>query len=67
MKVLVVCFSIVYVLVGCMPTKYAYKVTFTNGSVEYFELDYKPKQNATSITYENDVIIGVKKIERIDK
>jgi len=63
---LVVCLFVVCCLVGCMPTKHAYKITFNNGCVEYFELDYKPKPTDTTIEYQNDIIIGVKKIERID-
>lgn len=51
---------------GCAPKLYPCKVTFDNGDVEYFELKYKPKPNATSIEYEGDTIIGVKSVERLD-
>lgn len=53
------------IVTGCMPRRYAYKVTFVNGEVEYFELNYKPAKNAKSIQYEGDEIIGVKSIERL--
>lgn len=56
-----------FLLVGCAPTHHAYKVTFENGEVEYFNLTYKPKKGATSIIYEGDTILGVKTIESIDK
>ena len=53
-------------LVGCAQTAHTYKVTFTNGDVEYFELKYKPAPGATSIEYDDEVFMGVEKIERID-
>lgn len=52
-------------LSGCAPRKYFYKVTFTDGSVEYYELDYKPKSNAKAIEYEGHTIVGVEQIEKI--
>ena len=55
----------VFALTGCMSTKHPYKVTFQNGEVEYFELDYKPAKNAKSIQYEGDEIMGVKTIEKL--
>ena len=51
---------------GCIPSKHVYKVTFGNGDVEYYELDYKPKKDAASVEYEGETILGVDKIERID-
>lgn len=53
-------------LAGCSPSKLVYKVTFGNGDVEYYELDYKPKKDAASVEYEGETILGVDKIERID-
>ena len=53
-------------LVGCAPTAHTYKVTFTTGDVEYFELYYKPKPDAKTIEYDDEVFMGVEKIERID-
>lgn len=52
-------------LAACTPTKRAYKVTFKNGAVEYYELDYKLKQGATSIEYNGETIIGVADFELI--
>ena len=53
-------------LIGCAPQKHAYKVTFNDGSVEYYELDYKPKAGAKSIEYQQQTILGVESIEKID-
>lgn len=54
-----------WVLSGCVPRKYAYKVIFRDGTVEYYELDYKPKSNAKAIEYEGHTIIGVEQIEKL--
>lgn len=51
-------------VVGCAPTLRTYKVTFKDGSVEYYQLNYKPKKSDTSINYEGETIIGVTKIEK---
>lgn len=53
-------------LAGCTPSKHVYKVTFGNGDVEYYELDYKPKKDAKSIKCEGETILGIDKIERFD-
>ena len=66
MKVLFACLMLVGCLVGCVPAKHSYKITFEDGSVEYYELDYKPKENTKSIEYDNEVILGIDKVERID-
>ena len=52
--------------VGCTPHKYIYKIEFSNGDVEYFELNYKPKDDSKSIEYNGETILGVNKIEKID-
>jgi hypothetical protein len=52
--------------VGCTPHKYIYKIEFSNGDVEYFELNYKPKENSKSIEYNGETILDVNKIEKID-
>lgn len=44
-----------------------YKVTFADGTTDYYELTYKPKQGATAIEYDGETILGVKQIERADK
>lgn len=53
-------------VIGCTPAKHVYKVTFNNGDVEYYELNYKPKKGATAIDYNGETILGVEAIERID-
>lgn len=54
------------VLTGCAAGRKAvYKVTFQNGDSEYYELDYRPKKNATSIEYEGETIIGVTDVELV--
>ena len=51
-------------LAGCAPTVRTYRVTFSNGAVEYFNLDYKPKPGANFINYEGETLLGVEKIEK---
>ena len=52
---------------GCATKRYAYKVTFADGTTDYYELNYKPKQGATAIEYDGETILGVKALERADK
>ena len=47
----------------CAPRRYVYKVTFTNGSYDYYDLNYKPKKGAKSIEYNGETIIGVDSLE----
>ena len=49
----------------CTPKRYVYKVTFKNGTYDYFDLNYKPKKGATSIEYNGETIIGVDSLEMI--
>lgn len=58
--------AVCMLIAACQPHKYVYRVTFANGDVEYFELDYKPKAGAKTINYKNEIIIGVDKIEKFD-
>ena len=51
-------------LASCAPTVRTYRVTFTDGTVEYYNLDYKPKPGATTIEYEGETVLGVDKIEK---
>ena len=51
---------------GCAPKTYSYKVIFQDGTVEYFELDYKPKQTVKSIDYNGETFLGVEAVEPID-
>ena len=53
-------------ILGCAPTKRVYRVEFADGTFDYYELKYKPKDGATSIKYNGETIIGVTKIEQID-
>lgn len=53
-------------MAGCHPQRYVYRITFNNGDVEYYELNYKPKPGAKAIDYNNETILGVEKIEKID-
>lgn len=55
-----------WLLAGCAPRKYAYKVFFKDGSVEYYELNYKPKPDAKAIEYDDETILGIDKIEKVD-
>jgi hypothetical protein len=50
-------------LASCASVR-TYRVTFSNGSVEYYNLDYKPKKGATSIECEGETVLGVVKIEK---
>lgn len=50
---------------GCAHKRYVYKVTFKNGTYDYFDLNYKPKKGATSIEYNGETIIGVDSLEMI--
>lgn len=53
------------VLSGCAPHHYIYKVTFTNGEYEYYDLTYKPKADAKAIEYDGETLLGVERIERL--
>lgn len=50
---------------ACHTTR-VYRVTFSNGTYDYYELDYRPDTAAHSIEYNGETIIGVEKIERIN-
>ena len=51
---------------SCTTTKYyPYKITFTDGSVEYFELPYKVKKDSKSIEYKGETFFGVDSVELI--
>lgn len=51
-------------LSGCSATR-PYKVTFANGDVEYYNLDYKPKETHKYIQTKDGTYIGVTKIEKV--
>ena len=52
--------------ISCTPKKYIYKIEFSNGDVEYYELNYKPRENSKSIEYNGETILGVSKIEKYE-
>lgn len=52
-------------IIQCSSTSRVYKVKFTDGSVEYYHLDYKVKKDAKSIEYEGETILGIEAIEEI--
>ena len=52
-------------LCGCVPQTRIYKVEFADGTYEYYELNYKPKDGAKSIEYEGETILGVEKLQQV--
>ena len=64
-EVCLVALVIGWILCGCAPRKYAYKVTFTDGTVEYYELNYKVKAGAKAIEYDDETILGIETIEKL--
>lgn len=56
--------TVAVLLSGCSAT-HPYKVTFANGDVEYYELDYKPKETHKYIQTNDGTYIGVTKIEKV--
>lgn len=62
LMILLICF----IDISCTPKKYIYKIEFFNGDIEYYELNYKPKNNSKSIEYNGEIILGVSKIEKYE-
>jgi hypothetical protein len=62
LMIVIICF----LDISCTPKKYIYKIEFSNGDIEYYELNYKPKENSKSIEYNGETILDVNKIEKID-
>lgn len=52
--------------ISCTSHKYIYKIEFSNGDIEYFELNYKPKKDSKSIEYNGEIILGIDKIEKYE-
>lgn len=50
---------------ACRPMR-VYRVTFSDGTYDYYELNYRPANGATSIEYQGETILGVEKIEKLD-
>lgn len=63
---LIIVFMALAILWSCTCTR-PYKVTFRDGSVEYYNLNYKPSQYDKYIQTSDGTYIGVIKIERADK
>ena len=61
---MIIILAILTIATGCAATR-PYKVTFTNGDIEFYELNYKPKPGAKTIEYEGQTIMGVESIEII--
>lgn len=53
-----------FVMLSCSPA--VYKVTFGDGTYDYYELKKRPAPDAKSIEVDGEVILGVKRIERVD-
>lgn len=53
-------------LSSCVSQKRVYKVTFGDGTYNYFELRYKPAPDSKSIEYDGQTILGIEKIEKVD-
>ena len=65
MKKIILLAFIAVSLSGCAMKKHIYKVTFGDGTYDYYELRYKPKPNAKSIEYEGETILGIVKLEEL--
>ena len=56
------CLIALCVATACRPMR-VYRVTFIDGTYDYYELNYRPANGATSIEYQGETILGVEKIE----
>ena len=56
------CLIALCVATACRPMR-VYRVTFSDGTYDYYELNYRPANGATSIEYQGETILGVEKIE----
>lgn len=61
---MIIILAILAIATGCAATR-PYKVTFSNGDVEFYELNYKPKKGAKSIEYQGETILGIETIESV--
>lgn len=64
-EVMLIVLVTMWVFFGCAPRKYAYKVTFTDGTVEFYELNYRVKPGAKAIDFDDETICGVKEFEKV--
>ena len=58
------CLIALCVATACRPMR-VYRVTFSDGTYDYYELNYRPANGATSIEYQGETILGVEKIEQL--
>ena len=58
------CLIALCVATACRPMR-VYRVTFSDGTYDYYELNYRPANGATSIEYQGETIFGVEKIEQL--
>ena len=58
-------FALALSIESCAPRRYTYKVVFTNGDYEYYELHYKPKADSKAIEVDGETLLGVESIERV--
>lgn len=65
MKKIAIIGAVTILCVACTPHRYVYKVTFKNGTYDYYDLPHKVKKGATSFDYEGETIIGVKQMELV--
>lgn len=64
-EILIIVLVTIWVLVGCTAKNHIYKVTFEDGTYDYYELTYKLTKGATAIDYDGETIIGVKEFEEV--
>ena len=64
-RILLMFLAVFCLLTGCFSSLAPYKVTFGNGRIEYFNLNYKPKANANYIIYQDDTIFNVSGIKKL--
>lgn len=58
-------FALALSIESCAPHRYTYKVVFSNGDYEYYELNYKPKADSKAIEVDGETLLGVERLERV--
>lgn len=61
----ILAFALALSIESCAPQHYTYKVVFSNGDYEYYELNYKPKADSKAIEVDGETLLGVERIERV--
>lgn len=64
MRKMLIAIALISLFAGCGASR-AYKVTFADGTTDYYELDYRPKKGAKYIVAGGETIIGVESIEKV--